>query len=230
MAKHGVTVTVVVPTPTFVPQAEKPDGEKIMIIEAWKQADLLCKGYILSALEDDLYNIYNAITTSKELWGALEKKYKTEDACFKKFVVANFLEYKMVDSKTIGSQVREFQHIVHDLITEDTVVNKAEKKFKGNCYNCGKDVHRSSDFCAPEKDKDKGKDKSQANIVEKINDANDLCALISECNLVGNPKKLFLDLGATRHIFSAKEVFATYTPAKYDEDLFIENTTTTMIA
>ncbi|WMV52069.1 hypothetical protein MTR67_045454 [Solanum verrucosum] len=44
------------------------------------------------------------MTTSKELWNALEKKYRTEDACLKKFVVAKFLDYKMSYSKTVGSQ------------------------------------------------------------------------------------------------------------------------------
>ena len=49
-----------------------PDREKFMIIKAWKQADFLCKGYILSVLEDDLYTVYSAIKTLKELWDALE--------------------------------------------------------------------------------------------------------------------------------------------------------------
>ena len=62
-----------------------PDRDKFMTVEAWKQSDFLC-----SALEDDLYNVYSAIITSKELWNALEKKYKTKDACLKKFVVAMF--------------------------------------------------------------------------------------------------------------------------------------------
>ena len=101
-----------------------PDREKIMIIEAWKQADFLCKGYILSALEDDLSNVHSAMITSKELWDALEKKYKTEDECLKKFVIAKFLDYKMSDSKTVGSQVQELQLIFHDLIAEDMVVNE----------------------------------------------------------------------------------------------------------
>ena len=79
---------------TPMPAIDMPDREKFMIIEVWKQTDFLCKCYILSALMDDLYNVYSAITISKELWDALEKKYKTEDACLKKFVVANFLDYK----------------------------------------------------------------------------------------------------------------------------------------
>ena len=39
---------------TAVPVDDMSDREKIMIVEAWKQSDFLCKGYILSALEDDL--------------------------------------------------------------------------------------------------------------------------------------------------------------------------------
>ncbi|XP_070040154.1 uncharacterized protein [Nicotiana tomentosiformis] len=99
-----------------VPAADMPDNEKFMIVEAWKHANFLCKGYILSALEDDLYNVYGAMNTSKELWDALEKKYNTEDACLKEFVVAKFLDYKMIGNKTIGTHVQEIQLIFHDLI------------------------------------------------------------------------------------------------------------------
>ena len=63
-----------------------------------------------------------------------------------------------------------------------------------------------------------------------MEDADDLCAMISECNLVENSKVWFLDLVVTRHICSAKEAFATCTPAEYDEDLFMGNTTTARIA
>ncbi|XP_070039246.1 uncharacterized protein [Nicotiana tomentosiformis] len=105
--------------------ADMPDNEKFMIVDAWKHAAFLCKGYILSVLEDDLYNVYSAMKTSKELWDALEKKYKTEDASLKKFVVAKFLDYKMIDNKTFGTQVQELQLIFHDLIAEGMVVNDA---------------------------------------------------------------------------------------------------------
>ncbi|GJV00917.1 hypothetical protein Tco_1330187 [Tanacetum coccineum] len=47
--------------------------------------------------------------TAKELWESLERKYKTEDAGTKKFVVARFLDYKMVDSKNVISQVQDLQ-------------------------------------------------------------------------------------------------------------------------
>ena len=41
------------------------------------------------------------------------------------FVIAKFLDYKMVDSKIVGSQVQELQLILHDLIAEYIVVNEA---------------------------------------------------------------------------------------------------------
>ncbi|XXG88059.1 hypothetical protein AAC387_Pa12g0324 [Persea americana] len=44
---------------------------------------------------------------AKELWDSLDKKYKTEDAKIKKFVVGRFLDYKMVDSKAVINQVQE---------------------------------------------------------------------------------------------------------------------------
>ncbi|KAF3677351.1 hypothetical protein FXO37_04853 [Capsicum annuum] len=45
------------------------DKEHFMIVEAWKHSDFLCRNYILSGLQDDLYNIYSGTKTSKELWG-----------------------------------------------------------------------------------------------------------------------------------------------------------------
>ncbi|GJY10629.1 hypothetical protein Tco_0378814 [Tanacetum coccineum] len=48
-------------------------------------------------------------TTAKELWTSLERKYKTEDAGTKKFVVAQFLDYKMIDSKKVISQAQDLQ-------------------------------------------------------------------------------------------------------------------------
>ena len=70
------------------------DKEHFMIVEAWKHLDFLCRSYVLSGLQDDLYNVYSGTKTSKELWGAIERKYKTEDAGIKKFLVTRFLNFK----------------------------------------------------------------------------------------------------------------------------------------
>ena len=73
------------------------DKQIIAVMEAWKHSDFLCKNYILSELENTLYNVYSSISTAKELWASLDKKYKIEDADHKKFMDGKFLDYKIVD-------------------------------------------------------------------------------------------------------------------------------------
>ncbi|KZV56886.1 hypothetical protein F511_15805 [Dorcoceras hygrometricum] len=62
--------------------------------------------------------------TAKLLWESLEKKYKTEGARLKKFIVGKFLNYRMVYSKMM-SQVQEMQLILHDLHVEGMEMNES---------------------------------------------------------------------------------------------------------
>ena len=90
----------------------------VVVVEAWKHADFLCRNYILNGLDNTLYNVYCAFNTARELWESLDKKYKTEDAGLKKFVVGKFLDYKLLDSKIVISQVQDLQVILHDIHAE----------------------------------------------------------------------------------------------------------------
>ena len=95
------------PIPNENEQDQEVSLRMASFIEAWKHADFLCRNYVLNSLHYTLYNVYSVKTTAKELWESLERKYKIEDAGSKKFVVGKFLDYKMVDSKTVISQVQE---------------------------------------------------------------------------------------------------------------------------
>ena len=64
---------------------------------------------------------------ARELWESLDRKYKTEDAGMKKFVVGRFFDYKMVDSKTIISQVHDLQVILHEIHAEGMVLSGSFK-------------------------------------------------------------------------------------------------------
>ena len=68
----------------------EPDPVKVEAHTAWKNSDFMCKNYILNGLDNSLYNVYCTVATSKQLWLALEKKYKTEDAGMKKFIIGKF--------------------------------------------------------------------------------------------------------------------------------------------
>ena len=99
-----------------------PEGETdvqvVNAVDAWKHSDYLCRNYVMNSLHDSLYSVYSAQKTAKALWESLDRKYKTEDAGAKKFVVGRFLDYKMVDSKTVTSQVQEIQVILHEIHAE----------------------------------------------------------------------------------------------------------------
>ena len=93
-------------------------------MDAWKHFDFLCINYVMNALIDSLYNVYLDKKTTKELWESLDRKYKTKDARVKKFVMDCFLDYKMVDSKTMVSQVQELQVILHEIHAEGMMLSK----------------------------------------------------------------------------------------------------------
>ncbi|KAK3018659.1 hypothetical protein RJ639_002801 [Escallonia herrerae] len=104
---------------------ENPDRQTVATMDAWKHSDFLCKNYILNGLDNVLYNVYSPMVNVKALWESLEKKYKTEDVGSKKFVVGKFLDFKMVDSKIVISQVQEFQLILHDIHAEGMVLGES---------------------------------------------------------------------------------------------------------
>ena len=84
---------------------DETDTQVLLALEAWKHSDFLCRNYVLNGLSDALYNVYSSKKTAKELWESLDKKYKSEDAGAKKFLVGQFLNFKMVDTKTVISQL-----------------------------------------------------------------------------------------------------------------------------
>ncbi|XP_057481970.1 uncharacterized protein LOC130768881 [Actinidia eriantha] len=103
-------------TPTL--EEDESDVQMVAAVDAWKHANFLCRNDILNGLDNTLYNVYSPIKTAKELWESLDKKYKTEDAGMKKFIVGKFLDDKMVDSRTMISQVQELQVVIHDIHAE----------------------------------------------------------------------------------------------------------------
>ena len=92
---------------------------------AWNDSDYFCHNFMMNCLTDSLYNVYSSKNTAKELWESLDKKYKTEDAGAKKYIVGRYLDFKMVDSKTVVSQVQELQLIFHEIHAEGMVISES---------------------------------------------------------------------------------------------------------
>ena len=69
-------------------------------------------------------------------------------------------------------------------------------------------------------------------MVEKISNGVDdinLTAMISECNMAGNPKEWWIDIGATRHICANRSMFSSYTTMGGDEKLYMGNSSTSKV-
>ena len=72
----------------------------------YEKDNRICCGHILHYLSNFLFDIYCSYKSAKKNFGKLwKRKYSTEDARTKKYVVGRFLDYKMSDDKPIMEQV-----------------------------------------------------------------------------------------------------------------------------
>ncbi|XP_042067109.1 uncharacterized protein LOC121810398 [Salvia splendens] len=78
----------------------------------WENDDYICRGHILNGMSDSLFDVYQNVESAKELWDSLEAKYMAEDASSKKFLVGNFINYKMEDSRPVMEQYNELLRIL----------------------------------------------------------------------------------------------------------------------
>nr|GEZ22114.1 zinc finger, CCHC-type [Tanacetum cinerariifolium] len=67
----------------------------------------MCRGLILNSKSDTLFDIYQFHGSAKELCDSLEAIYMVEDSSSKKFLVSNFNNYKMVDSRLVMEKYNE---------------------------------------------------------------------------------------------------------------------------
>ncbi|GKB07610.1 zinc finger, CCHC-type containing protein [Tanacetum coccineum] len=53
----------------------------------WENNDYICRGHILNGMSGPLFDIYQNVESTKELWDSLESKYMVKDASSKKFLL-----------------------------------------------------------------------------------------------------------------------------------------------
>ncbi|GKA57613.1 zinc finger, CCHC-type containing protein [Tanacetum coccineum] len=81
--QHVVGIMSTTPMPDD--GGENPIVEQVRKRSKWDNDDYVCIGLILNGMSDSLFDIYQNVDTSKELWDTLEAKYMAEDASSKKF-------------------------------------------------------------------------------------------------------------------------------------------------
>ncbi|GJS86926.1 zinc finger, CCHC-type containing protein [Tanacetum coccineum] len=81
-----MSVVYVLITPIPEDGGDDATVEKIRKRAKWDKDDYVCRGLILNGMSDSLFDIYQNVKSSKELWDSLEAKYMAEDASSKKFI------------------------------------------------------------------------------------------------------------------------------------------------
>ncbi|KAK3004884.1 hypothetical protein RJ639_018303 [Escallonia herrerae] len=130
---HFLLVTVKVyyvivnPRPPEPGENEEESVAKTRERLRWDQDDEICRGHILNGMSNTQFDAYHTVKTAKELWNQLERRYITEDATSKRFIVSKFFDYKMVDGRSVMEQFNEIKSILdrysqHKLALDEFIV------------------------------------------------------------------------------------------------------------
>ncbi|CAN0889597.1 RNA polymerase II transcriptional coactivator KELP [Linum grandiflorum] len=93
--------------------------------QKWLDEDHMCRLHILNSLSDSLYHQFSKTTkTAKELWDQLNQIYLFEEFGSKRVQVKKYIEFQMVDDKSIVDQVQELNSIADAIVAAGTVVQE----------------------------------------------------------------------------------------------------------
>ena len=79
--------------------------------ENGKNDDYIYNMHILNGMFESLFDIYEYHECAKDMWDAVESKYMAKDASSKKFIICNFYNYEMVDSRSVMKYYNELIRI-----------------------------------------------------------------------------------------------------------------------
>ena len=75
--------------------ASDEDTNEIKVQRKKQEEDeFICRGHILNTLSDRFYGLYTSLKSPKEIWNALEAKYKIEKIGTNKFIIQKYFDYK----------------------------------------------------------------------------------------------------------------------------------------
>ncbi|KAK3034779.1 hypothetical protein RJ639_032292 [Escallonia herrerae] len=127
LVKVKVYYVIVNPRPPEPGENEEESVAKTRERLRWDRDDEICRGHILNGMSNMLFDAYHTVKTAKELWNQLERRYITEDATSKRFIVSKFFDYKMVDGRSVMEQFNEIKSILdryshHKLALDEFIV------------------------------------------------------------------------------------------------------------
>ncbi|RVW24418.1 Retrovirus-related Pol polyprotein from transposon TNT 1-94 [Vitis vinifera] len=181
--------------PTLAPLLEPKENDTPQVVAARKKREedeLICRGHILNALSDRLYDLYTNTNSAREIWEALENKYKAEEEGTKKFLISQYIDFKFFDKKPLLPQIHELQVIVNKLkvlkielpeaFQVGAIVAKLPSSWKGYRKRI---LHKSEDYSLEEIQKHlriEEESRSRDKMVEESNGGTNKANAVSKAN------------------------------------------------
>ncbi|RVW74280.1 Retrovirus-related Pol polyprotein from transposon TNT 1-94 [Vitis vinifera] len=174
-------------------QDKENDTPQVVAARKKREEDeLICRGHILNALSDRLYDLYTNTNSAREIWEALENKYKAEEEGTKKFLISQYIDFKFFDEKPLLPQIHELQVIVNKLkvlkielpeaFQVGAIVAKLPSSWKGYRKRI---LHKSEDYSLEEIQKHlriEEESRSRDKMVEESNGGTNKANAISKAN------------------------------------------------
>ncbi|RVW72568.1 hypothetical protein CK203_060076 [Vitis vinifera] len=223
--------------PTLAPLPEPKENDTPQVVAARKKREedeLICRGHILNALSDRLYDLYTNTYSAREIWEALENKYKVEEEGTKKFLISQYIDFKFFYEKPLLPQIHESQVIVNKLkvlkiklpeaFQVGAIVAKLPSSWKGYRKRI---LHKSEDYSLEEIQKDlriEEESRLRDKMVEESNGGTNKANAVSKANHPrGKVQGWWYDTCATVHVTYDKYLFKTFEDAKGDQEVQMGN-------
>ena len=92
----------------------------------WEEDELICRGQILNTLSNHLCDLYTSMKSLKEIWIALEAKYKIEKIGTNNFIIQKYFDYKMLDNISVLDQVHDKFWSINSVICQSIFLNHSK--------------------------------------------------------------------------------------------------------
>jgi len=102
-----------------------PTAPKMLVIPLDKAAkkklekdNKLARSYLLNNMSNSLLVLFMNFKSAKIIWTKLEAKCGSDDARKKKYVVGKWLQFQIVDDKSIMEQVYTYENLCAEVLNE----------------------------------------------------------------------------------------------------------------
>ncbi|KAL3516905.1 hypothetical protein ACH5RR_023807 [Cinchona calisaya] len=92
-------------------EGEHSDGENFANQKKWLEDNYVSRFMILNAMINSLFSVFHTHVIANSLWNAIQRRYVNKDAGNKSFLVNEYVNFKIDDSKFVIDPINEMNDI-----------------------------------------------------------------------------------------------------------------------